>query len=60
MYQPEIEAIVDRLLQAYEMKGNQDYRKRAREGALYYDVDKVTEKYWKPVLADMEMRISND
>ena len=58
MYQPKIEAIVDRLLQAYEMKGNQDYRQRAREGALYYDVDKVTEKYWKPVLADIEQRLN--
>ena len=36
---------------AYRMKGNEDYRKRARDGALAYDADKVTEKYWKPVLA---------
>ena len=57
MYQPKIEAIVDRLLQAYEMKGNQDYRNRARDGAIAYDADRVTEKYWKPVLADIEKRV---
>ena len=48
------EAIYERLEAAYRMRGNQDYRKRARQGALAYDADKVTEKYWKPVLAEIE------
>lgn len=49
-YQPRVGAIVDALEAAYRMKGNQDYRKRARKGALPYDADKVTDKYWLPVL----------
>jgi len=57
-WQVNTSAVVDRLLKAYEVKGNQDYRKRARKGALQYDADKVTEKYWKPVLAEMEKMIS--
>lgn len=48
------EAVIDRLLKAYEMRGNQDYRSRARDGALAYDADKITEKYWKPVLSEIE------
>ena len=51
-------AVVERLMRAYEMKDNQDYRKRARDGALAYDCDKVAEKYWKPVLADIENRLN--
>lgn len=47
-------AVFDRLEKAYQVKGNQDYRERARKGALAYDVDKVYNKYWKPVLADIE------
>lgn len=48
------EAVVRRLVKAYDMKGNQDYRTRARDGAKRYDADRVTEKYWKPVLEDIE------
>lgn len=54
---PHTGAITERLEAAYRMKGNQDYRDRARDGALKYDADKVTEKYWKPVLDDMWERI---
>jgi glycosyltransferase involved in cell wall biosynthesis len=53
-WQVNTEAVVDRLFKAYEMRGNQDYRKRARDGALAYDADRITEKYWKPVLAEIE------
>jgi glycosyltransferase involved in cell wall biosynthesis len=53
-FYPRVEAVVDALEQSYRMWGNTDYRKRARQGALAYDADKVTEKYWKPVLADIE------
>lgn len=48
------EAVAERLFAAYEMKGNADYRSRARDGALAYDADKVTEKYWRPALKEME------
>ena len=51
---PHVGAILDALEQAYQVKGNMDYRKRARKGALPYDADKVTEKYWKPVLEKIE------
>lgn len=54
---PHMRAIADRLESAYKAKDNLDYRKRARAGALAYDADKVTEKYWKPVLDDMQARI---
>lgn len=52
------ESVADRLFKAYEMRGNADYRKRARDGALRYDADKVAEKYWKPVLAEMEKMLT--
>ena len=43
--------------QAYKMRGNKDYRKRARKSVLAYDVDKIVEKYWKPVLAEIEEKL---
>jgi glycosyltransferase involved in cell wall biosynthesis len=49
-----VEAVEQRLFAAYEMRGNQQYRSRARDGALAYDADKVVEKYWIPVLAEIE------
>ena len=54
MFLPAVGAIVDRLEAAYQMKGNQDYRDRARKGALAYDCDKIFEKYWKPELAHIQ------
>lgn len=47
------EAILDRYEAAYRMRGNEDYRKRARDGALAYDADRVVEKYWVPILDGM-------
>jgi len=55
---PKVGAIAEQLEAAYRMKGNQDYRDRARDGALRYDADKVTEKYWKPVLAEIEADVN--
>jgi len=52
-------AIYDRLEQAYAAKGDYDLRNQARRGALPYDADDVTRKYWKPVLKEME-QIIND
>lgn len=54
---PHTEAIYERLEAAYQMRGNQDYRKRARKGAETYDVDKVVEKYWTPTLAHIAQRV---
>lgn len=50
---PHVEAITERLKAAYRVAGNESWRKRAREGALAYDADTVTEQYWKPVLAEI-------
>jgi glycosyltransferase involved in cell wall biosynthesis len=56
-YKVHATAVADRLFAAYEMRGNQDYADRARNGAKAYDADKVTEKYWRPVLADIAKRV---
>jgi glycosyltransferase involved in cell wall biosynthesis len=51
MYTPHIEAI-ERKLELEYMKPSS--RKKALAGAIEYDADLVYEKYWKPVLADIE------
>lgn len=56
-YLPNPGAIAERLEAAYQMRGNMDYRKRARDGAVAYDARKITEKYWKPVLEKIAARI---
>jgi len=56
-YIPFPDAIYERLEAAYQMRGNQDYRKRARKGAEPYDIEKITEKYWKPALESISNRI---
>jgi glycosyltransferase involved in cell wall biosynthesis len=55
-----VEAVADRLFKVYEVKNNQDYRDRARKGAMAYDADKVCEKYWKPVLEEIEIMIQDN
>lgn len=54
---PRTGALVDALEAAYKMRGNEDYRRMARDGALAYDADKIAEKYWRPALADMAAAI---
>lgn len=58
-YEPKWQAIYERLEAAYQMRGNQDYRKRAREGALAYDIDSVVEKYWTPTLEEISERLKD-
>jgi glycosyltransferase involved in cell wall biosynthesis len=58
-YVPSVDAIVDRLEQAYDM-ANEDrmaLRQTAREAALEYDADLVTEKYWVPALKVVEEKL---
>ena len=55
---PRAGAIAEKLEAAYQMRGNQDYRKRAHDGAQAYDADKIVEKYWLPVLADIESTLT--
>ncbi len=50
-------AIADRMEQAYAAWNDYDLRNQARRGALPYDADDVTRKYWKPVLKEMREMI---
>ena len=56
-YLPKVEAIYGRLEAAYLMRGNLEYRRRAREGAEKYDMRKIAEKHWKPTLEAIAGRI---
>jgi len=56
-YLPRAAAIAEQMDNAYQMRGNQDYRKRARKAALAYGADKIVEKYWKPALDVIEKRL---
>lgn len=57
MYLPKTEAIYERLEAAYQLRGNPDYAKRARQGAEAYDAVKIAERYWKPALESIAQRI---
>jgi len=54
---PHVSAIADRMEQAYQNKDNAELRQKARDGAMEYDADVVTEKYWKPVLDDIASKL---
>ena len=56
---PKISDIVDALGEAYEKRNYDKLRRDARKGAEQYDADLVTEKYWKPVLAEMAEEIES-
>ena len=56
---PKIADITDALEEAYEKKNYDKLRRDAIKGAAEYDVDLVTEKYWKPVLAEMAKEIES-
>ena len=53
-YNPHMRGVLNKLEQAYKVRGNTLYNENARKGALAYDVDKIVEKYWKPVLKSIE------
>lgn len=55
---PRIPAITACLEQAYAHSGSDILAHNAREGAKAYDADRVTEKYWKPVLAEIEESVN--
>ena len=57
-YQPRTGAVLERLEKAYMAKGRQKFREQAREGAMNYDADLVTENYWKPTLFDLFQEIN--
>lgn len=49
------QAITERLEAAYSQAGRM--RELAAQRAKIYDADRVTEKYWKPVLAEIEQAV---
>ena len=51
---PHVGAIAEKLEMAYAEEGNNKLREKARDGALAYDADLVTQKYWKPCLDEIE------
>jgi len=53
-YNPHMRGVLNKMEQAYEVRGNTLYNENARKGALAYDVDRIVEKYWKPVLKSIE------
>ncbi len=59
-YLPRADAIADKLEQAYRMRGNTDYSKRARDGAMKYEINSVVRKYWEPVLNKLQTKIQDN
>jgi glycosyltransferase involved in cell wall biosynthesis len=59
-FMPFVDSIADKLAAAYEARGDATMRARAREFALGYDADVVTERYWKPALAAIESQRSKE
>lgn len=59
-YVPSPGAIGLALESAYDARGDQDLRDQASAGAQAYDADHVTDKYWRPVLAEIEERIAGE
>ena len=51
---PSVYEIVEALEAAYDARGDQELRAKAREFALAYDADKVFAEQWVPVLAELE------
>ena len=58
-FTPRPAAIAEKLDRAYQMRGNQDYRKRAVAGVKEYDIENVMYKYWLPTIKKIEEKIAN-
>ena len=50
-------AIYDRMEQAYTAWNDYELRNQARRGALPYDADAITRRYWKPIIKEMQEMI---
>ncbi len=57
---PHTSAIADALEEAYEARGDQARRERAREFAMDYDADRVTRDHWGPVLEEMAVLVAEE
>jgi glycosyltransferase involved in cell wall biosynthesis len=53
---PNVEEIAHRYEEAYDARSDRYYSEKARGFALDYDADYVTSEYWKPALAECEVR----
>jgi glycosyltransferase involved in cell wall biosynthesis len=56
-YFPHMGAIAERMEAAYQMRGNQDYRKRAKAGAQAYDIERVFNSYMLPMIGRAEEKL---
>lgn len=56
----DIEAAYEEAWQLTQTGEIEEKRAAAREFALQYDADTVTEKYWKPLLGELERRMHED
>jgi glycosyltransferase involved in cell wall biosynthesis len=54
---PHVDAIVEAMEWAYQRRGSPTWQESAREGALSYDADRVTQEYWKPALETIEAKL---
>ncbi len=51
---PAIGELLEALEMAYQARGDQELRDKARAWALQYDADYVTQEHWKPVLEALD------
>lgn len=56
---PHAGAIADKLEQAYIMRGSKGMSEKARKGAMQYDINKIVENHWIPVLANIERKLQD-
>ena len=54
---PDPGQLIDAFTMAYKSKGDQKLKDKAREFALQYDADLITERYWKPTLKSIEEKV---
>lgn len=59
MSMPDLADIEDKLELAWQSRGDAEMRTAARQGALAYNVDLVVEKYWVPLLDELEDEIKS-
>jgi glycosyltransferase involved in cell wall biosynthesis len=58
LFMPYIGGIVARLEEAYASRGDAQIRQQAIDKAAEYDSALVFDRYWRPVLAEMEARLT--
>lgn len=58
-YDPHAGAIAEKMEAAYQMRGNQEYKKRAVEGAKPYNIDRIVDDYWMPVLKAIDAKLKD-